>query len=175
MEKIIKKQKINRVQETDVIYINTTKYLWLCTWIPTAILSVGFFYLALFSLVTEGGGDAVLDGFDPGLSQFLWVSLHHTAPVGTHEHHTTAVCVCACVGVCVCVRMCVCMWQEVGTLLLHLPIFSNIFKCSLGWGKTTFDWWLKLTWWVTPLQNRSDALCPHSVWLYIVSGLLPPL
>ena len=93
----------------------------------------------------------------------------------TWASHNCCVCVCMCGCVCVCVRMCVCMWQEVGTLLLHLPIFSNIFKCSLGWGKTTFDWWLKLTWWVTPLQNRSDALCPHSVWLYIVSGLLPPL
>lgn len=28
-------------------------------------------YLAIFPLVTEGGSDAVLDGFDPGLSKLL--------------------------------------------------------------------------------------------------------
>lgn len=28
-------------------------------------------HLAIFTLVTEGGSDAVLDGFDPGLSELL--------------------------------------------------------------------------------------------------------
>lgn len=40
-------------------------------------------YLTVVALVAEGGGDAVLDGFDPGLSQLLRVGLHHAAPVGT--------------------------------------------------------------------------------------------
>ncbi len=71
--------------------------------------------------------------------------------------------------------LCVCMWEEVGCLLLHLPTFSNIFQCSLDWQQAKFEWWLRLTWWVTPLRNRNDALCPHSVWLYIVSGPPPPL
>lgn len=49
-------------------------------------------YLTVVSLVAEGGGNAVLDGLDPGLSQLLRVCLHHAAPVGTHERHITAVC-----------------------------------------------------------------------------------
>lgn len=35
-------------------------------------VSVGFIsYLAVISLVAEGGGDTVLDGFDPSLPQLL--------------------------------------------------------------------------------------------------------
>lgn len=49
-------------------------------------------YVSVVSLVAEGGGDAVLDGFDPGLSQLLRVGLHHAAPAGTDQRHTTAVC-----------------------------------------------------------------------------------
>lgn len=40
-------------------------------------------HLAIFSLVTEGGSDAILDGFDPGLSELLWVCLQNAAPIGT--------------------------------------------------------------------------------------------
>lgn len=34
-------------------------------------VTVLVYYLAIISLVAEGGGNAVLDGFDPGLSQLL--------------------------------------------------------------------------------------------------------
>lgn len=39
-------------------------------------------HLAVFSLVPEGGGDAVLDRFDPGLPELLRVCLQNAAPVG---------------------------------------------------------------------------------------------
>lgn len=60
---------------------------------------------------------------------------------------------------------------KVGTLLLHLSKLQKHFPRLI---KLRADWWLKLTWWEKPLQNRSDARCPHSVWLYIVSGPPPP-
>lgn len=56
------------------------------------IQNLSALYLAIFSLVTEGGSNAILDGFDPGLSELLWVCLQNAAPVGTHKHHLTAVC-----------------------------------------------------------------------------------
>lgn len=34
-------------------------------------LNLSVLYLAILSLIAEGGSNAVLDGFDPGLSQLL--------------------------------------------------------------------------------------------------------
>lgn len=92
--------------------------------IPLSIHSVSvcllFFYLAVIVLVTEGGGNAVLDGFDPGLSQLLGVCLHHTTPVGTHNHNN-----------CCQLNACVRMHMEVSRvhLLLHLRTFTHIMQC----------------------------------------------
>lgn len=74
------------------------------------------FYLTVISLVAEGGGDAVLDSFDPSLSQLLGVCLHHTAPVGADKRHTAAVS----------------SEQKAGRLVLHLATFLKILMCSLS-------------------------------------------
>lgn len=79
------------------------------------------FYLTVISLVAEGGGDAVLDSFDPSLSQLLGVCLHHTAPVGADKRHTAAV------G-----SEQECLHQKAGRLVLHLATFLKILMCSLS-------------------------------------------
>lgn len=45
--------------------------LLVCLGISPHIQNGSAVHLAILSLVTEGGSDAVLDGFDPGLSELL--------------------------------------------------------------------------------------------------------
>lgn len=116
-----------------------------------------FSHLAIVSLVAEGGGDAVLDGFDPGLTQLLRVCLHHTTPVRKRRDIAPLL-----------VRVDKCGRKGKQPQQLYVSELISLIR-----GDTSAT--PGLTWWVTPPRNRSAALCPHSVWLYRASGPPPPL